>query len=156
MLLHGPWTEEELKAAVRKLIHIPLPGLAAHTEMQRMEIAGELLAQLDVPGQLKGWRYIQYAAACCACSGFLMQDWGRRVYPLVANRFGTSSGAVERAIRTAVENTWLTGNLQGIQQLFGFSVDADRGKPTNAEFIAMLAAHTARILDGKLQKDGGM
>ena len=47
-------------------------------------------------------------------------------------------------MRTAVESTWLHGNLEAIQQLFGFSVDADRGKPTNAEFLSMLAEHVRR------------
>ena len=54
--------------------------------------------------------------------------------------------AVEKAIRTAVESTWLSGSLNAIQSLFGYSVDAERGKPTNAEFLAMLSGDARREL----------
>ena len=81
------------------------------------------------------------AAAALACAPQGAASYSGRLYPWTAAAFGVTPGAVERAIRTAVEDTWLHGDLAAIQALFGFSVDAERGKPTNAEFLSMLAQH---------------
>ncbi|MBR4540231.1 MAG: hypothetical protein IKO52_15490 [Clostridia bacterium] len=119
----------------------PLPVLAREWEEQRLAIAGKLLDRLAVPPRLKGRRYMRVAAAALACSPALGASYRERLYPYVAGQCGTTPQAVERAVRTAVESAWLHGSLEGIQALFGLSVDADRGKPTNAEFLAMLAQH---------------
>ena len=119
----------------------PLPVLAREWEEQRLAIAGKLLDRLAVPPRLKGRRYMRVAAAALACSPALGASYRERLYPYVAGQCGTTPQAVERAVRTAVESAGLHGSLEGIQALFGLSVDADRGKPTNAEFLAMLAQH---------------
>lgn len=80
----------------------------------------------------------------CACAPGLVQ--GKKLYPHLAQRFGTTPGAVEKAVRSAIERTWLSGSLPEIQRLFGLSVDAEKGKPTNLECIAMLAEHVRRML----------
>ena len=84
------------------------------------------------------------AAAALACSPAQGDSYRERLYPYVAGQCGTTPQAVEKAIRTAVESAWLQGSLEGIQALFGLSVDAEKGKPTNAEFLAMLAEHIKR------------
>ncbi len=139
--LCAPWTEETLLAAARDALDRPLPGLAAFREKERLTIAEELLHQLNVSPRLKGRAYLQCAAAALACAPGLAESYGERLYPFVAARYQTTPQAVERAIRTAVEDTWLHGDLPAIQALFGLSVDAEKGKPTNAECLAMLAEH---------------
>lgn len=61
------------------------------------------------------------------------------IYPLIAAQYNTRSSLVERSIRNAIEVAWTRGNIQVLQQYFGYTVDDFKGKPTNAEFIAMLA-----------------
>lgn len=144
MSIAFPCEDEQLLFQAKCCARIPIPALAKPMEETRFSIAAELLDQLGVPRRLKGWRYMHAAAAFSACAPQFFHSYTQSLYPFLAARFQTTSQAVERAIRTAVENTWLHGNLSAIQNLFGFSVDADRGKPTNAEFLSMLAEHTRR------------
>lgn len=137
----GMLLETIFKAAER-----PLPALARPWEELRLSIAGKLLDRLSVPPRLKGRRYMMIASAALACSPALGASYRERLYPYVAGLCDTTPQAVERAVRTAVESAWLQGSLEGIQALFGLSVDADRGKPTNAEFLAMLAQHIREAL----------
>ncbi len=136
-----PCEDSILLNAILAVARRPLPALARQWEEQRLGIAGKLLERLSVPPRLKGRRYMLIAAAALACSPALGASYQERLYPYVAGQCETTPQAVERAIRTAVESAWLHGNLDGIQALFGLSVDADKGKPTNAEFLAMLAQH---------------
>ena len=139
-----PCEDPVLLAFLSSAARRPLPALARPWEEQRLTIAESLLNRLAVPTRLKGRRYMQIAAAAMACSPALGASYRERLYPYVAGQCGTTPQAVERAVRTAVESAWLQGSLEGIQALFGLSVDAEKGKPTNAEFLAMLAEHIKR------------
>ena len=130
----------------------PLPGLAAPWEKDREETAEKYASFLGIPGALKGKQYICLALSMLACAPQLGASYTGLLYPLVASACGTSFHAVEKAIRTAVENTWLNGDLNAIQSLFGYSVDAERGKPTNAEFLSMLAGYVQRELAHRMEK----
>ena len=87
-----------------------------------------------------------YAAACIKMyveNGVnsplrLTQD----VYPAVAKRYNTNAKAVERSIRYAINTAWLKGDMEMQHQLFGYTVDRDKGCPTNKEYITMIAEHT--------------
>ncbi len=118
-----------------------VPRLAKKWEPERLGIAEGLLNELSIPDTLKGKAYMRYSCAALSCAPPLAQSYSSRLYPLTARAFHTTPQAVERAIRTAVEYTWLHGDLNAIQRLFGFTVAAYRGKPTNAEFLSMLAEH---------------
>ena len=148
-----PCEDEILLETVLKAAERTLPALARPWEEQRLALAESLLRRLAVPPRLKGRRYMGVAAAALACSPALGASYRERLYPYVAGQCGTTPQAVERAIRTAVESAWLQGSLEGIQALFGLTVDADKGKPTNAEFLSMLAQHIreelAREMRGK-------
>ena len=123
-----------------------LPELAAPWEEARMEIAQKFAAFLGIPDVMKGKQYICLAVSMLVCAPQLAASYAGLLYPLIASRCATSPQAVEKAIRTAVESTWLSGSLNAIQSLFGYSVDAERGKPTNAEFLAMLSGDARREL----------
>ncbi len=133
----------------------PLPALARGWEEKRLAAAENLLDRLAVPPRLKGRRYLRAAAAALACSPALGVSYRERLYPYVAALYETTPQAVERAVRTAVESAWLHGSLEGIQALFGLSVDAEKGKPTNAECLAMLAEHIRGDLIRQTQRGGG-
>ena len=63
----------------------------------------------------------------------------KALYPAVAKKFGTSPSRVERAIRHAIEVAWDRGNLEVLQNIFGYTISVEKGKPTNSEFIALIA-----------------
>lgn len=130
----------------------PLPKLAEIWESERMGIAQKYADFLGIPDALRGKDYICMAVSMLACAPQLGVSYTGRLYPLVASACATTPAAVEKAIRTAVESTWLSGSLNAIQSLFGYSVDAERGKPTNAEFLAMLAGHTRRELHRRMNQ----
>lgn len=147
-----PCADQALLEAALKAANRPLPALSHAWEEQRFAIAGALLDRLAVPPRLKGRRYMLFAASALACSPALGASYRERLYPYVAGLCDTTSQAVEKAIRTAVESAWLQGSLEGIQALFGLSVDAEKGKPTNAEFLAMLAQHIREELARKMRE----
>ena len=123
---------------------LPLPSLAQMTEGARLQFADALLTGLCVPEKLKGRAFMQHAAAMAACAPGLLTGLKYGLYPLLSERFHSSPAAIERCIRTAVEATWLSGDLNAIHRYFGFSVDAEKGKPTNSEFLSMLSEHVRR------------
>lgn len=142
--LAWPGQADALLPAALSAARASVPLLARPHEGLRLSLADALLDRLEVPETLKGRRYMQYAAAQAAAAPQLLLSCQQALYPLLARRFCAGIPAVEKAIRTAVEHTWLRGDLNAIQALFGFSVDAERGKPTNKEFISMLAEHVRR------------
>jgi len=138
--------EEELLRSAEAAAERPLPKLADPWKAQRRKIAEKYAALLGIPEPLKGKHYICQAVSMLVCAPQLSASYSACLYPLIASACGTSPRAVEKAIRTAVESTWLCGKLSAIQALFGYSVDAERGKPTNAEFLSMLAGYARRDL----------
>ena len=139
-------TDGDLIHSALRTAEKPLPKLAKSWESARMEIAQKYADFLGIPSVLKGKDYICMAVSMLVCAPQLSTSYTGRLYPLIASASATTPSAVEKAIRTAVESTWLSGSLNAIQSLFGYSVDAERGKPTNAEFLAMLAGHARREL----------
>ena len=129
------------------------PRLAKPWEAERLTIAEGLLDALSIPDALKGKAYLRFSCAALACAPQLAQSLSSRLYPYTARAFQTTPQAVERAMRTAVEYTWLHGDLNAIGRLFGLTVDADRGKPTNAEFLSMLAEHVRREIARRMARE---
>ena len=136
-----PWEEKAVLSALHKAAEQPLPLLAAPLSGVREQLSSALAKRLDMKETLKGTAYLCWAAAHCACAPGLMRGG---LYARLADVFSTSPGAAEKAVRAAIEDTWLHGNLPAIQGLFGLTVDAEKGKPTNLECIAMLAEHVRR------------
>lgn len=142
----------ELLLLAERTAQESLPNLAAPWEADRLEIAGHYASILGIPQSMRGNHYIILSLALLSCAPQLGVSYTGLLYPLVASSCNTSARAVEKAIRTAVENTWLHGDLNAIQSLFGYSVDADRGKPTNAEFLSMLTGYVQRELAHRMEK----
>ncbi len=98
----------------------------------------KLLHALGVPSHIKGYQYIRESISLLyknpALSGIT-----KDLYPSVAETFSTTSSRVERAIRHAIEVSWSRGDYDLMEEIFGHSVDYDRAKPTNSEFIATIA-----------------
>lgn len=145
-------SDNELLRLAEDVAQRPLPRLAEPWEADRMKIAERYAFFLRIPDALKGKQYICRAASMLACAPQLGASFTGLLYPLIASSANTSSRAVEKAIRTAVESTWLHGDLDAIQTLFGYSVDAERGKPTNAEFLSMMAGYVEREMKHRMRE----
>ena len=92
-----------------------------------------------VPAHIKGYQYLREAIIIAVGDMDVINAVTKILYPEVAKRFGTTASRVERAIRHAIEVAWDRGDLETLQKYFGYTVSNAKGKPTNSEFIAMIA-----------------
>lgn len=99
----------------------------------------EMLRRLGVPAHLRGYRYMITAILAVLRSERMMECVTKELYPFVAETHDSTSTRVERALRHAIEVAWGRGNIEEQERLFGYTVSLSRGKPTNSEFIAMIA-----------------
>ncbi len=98
-----------------------------------------LLHSLGIPSHIKGYIYIRDGINIMYNNPSLIGAITKELYPEIASRYDTTSSRVERAIRHAIEVSWSRGDYDLMETIFGHSVDYDRAKPTNSEFIATLA-----------------
>lgn len=98
-----------------------------------------LLHTLGMPSHIKGYSYIRDSISLMYNKPSILGAITKELYPEIASRYDTTSSRVERAIRHAIEVSWSRGDIDAMEDIFGNSVDFDRAKPTNSEFIATLA-----------------
>lgn len=102
-------------------------------------IISDTLCRIGVPAHIKGYQYSRASIRHCIDDPEMMSAVTKLLYPTVAKEFHTTPSRVERAIRHAVEVAWSRGDVDVLSSYFGYTVNAQKGKPTNSEFIAMLA-----------------
>jgi two-component system response regulator (stage 0 sporulation protein A) len=102
-------------------------------------VVTETIHQIGVPAHIKGYYYLREAITLSINDPEILGSVTKLLYPNVAKTFKTTSSRVERAIRHAIEIAWDRGDLETLNSYFGFTVHISRGKPTNSEFIAMIA-----------------
>ena len=98
-----------------------------------------VIHEIGVPAHIKGYQYVREAIIIAVEDMDVINAVTKVLYPEVAKRFGTTASRVERAIRHAIEVAWDRGDLETLQKYFGYTVSISKGKPTNSEFIAMIA-----------------
>ena len=98
-----------------------------------------VIHEIGVPAHIKGYQYLREAIMITVNDMEVINAVTKVLYPAVAKRFGTTPSRVERAIRHAIEVAWDRGDLETLQKYFGYTVSNAKGKPTNSEFIAMIA-----------------
>ena len=98
-----------------------------------------ILHELGVPSHIKGYSYIRESVLKVFFNPDMIGGITKELYPKIAEEFNTTVSRVERAIRHAIEVSWNRGNWDLMQEIFGYSVDIDRAKPTNSEFIVTVA-----------------
>ena len=92
-----------------------------------------------MPSHIKGYSYIRDSISLMYNKPSMLGAITKELYPEIASMYDTTSSRVERAIRHAIEVSWTRGDYEVMEEIFGHSVDYDRAKPTNSEFIATLA-----------------
>ena len=99
----------------------------------------KMLHELGIPAHIKGYQYLRDAISMVVRDREMMEAVTKILYPEIAKKNYTSSSRVERAIRLAIEVAWGRGSLEVIDELFGYTISTGKGKPTNSEFIALIA-----------------
>ncbi len=99
----------------------------------------EIIHQIGVPAHIKGYHYVRESIILSVKSPEMINSVTKLLYPTVAKRFDTTASRVERAIRHAIEVAWDRGDVDTLNSYFGYTIHNGRGKPTNSEFVAMIA-----------------
>ena len=102
-------------------------------------IITDILHQIGVPAHIKGYRYVREAIKLTVENPEMLNSVTKILYPTVAKNFKSTSSRVERAIRHGIETAWDRGDVDVLNSYFGYTIQSQRGKPTNSEFIAMIA-----------------
>jgi len=109
------------------------PKIDLETEITNM------LHEIGVPAHIKGYQYLRFAIGLVVEDMAILNSITKTLYPEIAIKYDTTPNRVERAIRHAIETAWERSELEVINKLFRYTIRNDKGKPTNSEFIAMLA-----------------
>lgn len=120
---------------------MPAPTLHPHEE-KSVDIEAQvtkIIHQIGVPAHIKGYQYLRTAILLTIKDSDIINSVTKVLYPSVAKKYSTTTSRVERAIRHAIEVAWDRGDVDTLNSYFGYTIQNSRGKPTNSEFIAMIA-----------------
>ena len=98
-----------------------------------------IIHEIGVPAHIKGYQYLRTAILLTVNDSDIINSVTKVLYPSVAKKYQTTTSRVERAIRHAIEVAWDRGDVDTLNSYFGYTIQNNRGKPTNSEFIAMIA-----------------
>ncbi len=98
-----------------------------------------VIHEIGVPAHIKGYQYLREAIMMVVQDIDIINQITKQLYPEIADKYRTTPSRVERAIRHAIEVAWARGKNDAVESIFGYTVSASKGKPTNSEFIAMIA-----------------
>jgi two-component system response regulator (stage 0 sporulation protein A) len=114
-----------------------LPVIRSRSDLEMM--ISEIMHQVGVPAHIKGYQYLREAIILSIEDTEMISSVTKVLYPTVAKTFKTTPSRVERAIRHAIEVAWDRGDVDVLNSYFGYTIQNQRGKPTNSEFIAMIS-----------------
>ena len=118
-----------------------LPQLCLARVPLMTELAMGLLKALELRPELTAWRFLPEMAALTAVHPALLDGLSAHLYPLIGSRYGMRPAAVERSLRLAVESAWTRSSIWALERFFGQSIDPEKGKPTNREFLCQVCEH---------------
>jgi len=141
-----PFDLEVLGTRIRQLFettttrekNVVYPGPGKFQRNMDVEVT-RIIHQMGVPAHIKGYQYLRDAILFVIDEVSLLGAVTKELYPMIAEKYGTTASRVERAIRHAIELAWDRGNVEMMTKFFGYTINIERGKPTNSEFIAMVA-----------------
>ena len=136
----------EIQALISRILHQTSPspetkaaGRSTSPELDMEIRVTNVIHEIGVPAHIKGYQYLRDAIIMTINDMEVINAITKILYPTIAKRFGTTSSRVERAIRHAIEVAWDRGDIEVLQGYFGYTVSNIKGKPTNSEFISMIA-----------------
>lgn len=113
------------------------PYIAENTDLEAL--VTNIIHEVGVPAHIKGYQYIREAITLAVKDMEVINSITKQLYPMLARKFKTTPSRVERAIRHAIEVAWTRGQMDVNNSMFGNTIASNKGKPTNSEFIAMIA-----------------
>ena len=119
--------------------YIELPNDAIKKEENLEALVTNIIHEVGVPAHIKGYQYLREAIMMVVNDIEVINQITKSLYPQIAHKFNTTPSRVERAIRHAIEVAWGRGQQEAVENIFGYTISAAKGKPTNSEFIAMIA-----------------
>ena len=135
-----PFDENVLASRVLKVALGHEKRVLVQTSVDSDELTvTEILHQIGVPAHIKGYQFLRDAILLTMDEPDYINAVTKRLYPEIAKKNGTTASRVERAIRHAIEVAWDRGDVDTLNSYFGYTIHSLRGKPTNSEFIAMIA-----------------
>lgn len=142
-----PFDEKAISDRIKSLMKINIkerPKEIAGVEKSENNVSVEkdvtaIMHEIGVPAHIKGHQYLRSAILMAVENSEILGGVTKSLYPKVAEKYNTTPSRVERAIRHAIEVAWGRGRLDTLQNVFGYTVNLGKGKPTNSEFIAMIA-----------------
>lgn len=137
-----PCDFERVAERIREIISIERQSRttsARHGEVNIEAMVTSIIHEIGVPAHIKGYQYLREAIMIAVNDMDVINAITKVLYPQVAKAFSTTPSRVERAIRHAIEVAWDRGDLETLQKFFGYTVSNTKGKPTNSEFIALIA-----------------
>ena len=135
--------QEELKETEEKDQSLPLEIIVTN-----------IIHEIGVPAHIKGYQYLRDSIMLAVTDMDILNSITKQLYPTIASKHNTTPSRVERAIRHAIEVAWNRGKMDTIDALFGYTIHAGKGKPTNSEFIALIADKIRLEYRGKFQFRG--
>lgn len=99
----------------------------------------DMIHEIGVPAHIKGYQYLREAIMMSVEDIEMLNSITKILYPSIAKKYQTTPSRVERAIRHAIEVAWSRGKMETLDSLFGYTINIGKGKPTNSEFIALIA-----------------
>ena len=122
-----------------KIPYIEISEAKKKDEENLEALVTNVIHELGVPAHIKGYQYLREAIMMVINDIDIINQITKQLYPDIAKRFKTTPSRVERAIRHAIEVAWVRGEQGTVERIFGYTISASKGKPTNSEFIAMIA-----------------
>lgn len=125
--------KEEMQTTVEKVMEVK------KEERDLEKDVTDMIHEIGVPAHIKGYQYLREAIMMSVEDIEMLNSITKILYPTIAKRFQTTPSRVERAIRHAIEVAWNRGKMETLDSLFGYTINTGKGKPTNSEFIALIA-----------------
>lgn len=122
-----------------KAQYIDIPRTEKKKEDSLEALVTNVIHEIGVPAHIKGYQYLREAIMMVVNDIDVINQITKQLYPDIAQKYRTTPSRVERAIRHAIEVAWGRGQPDVVENIFGYTVSASKGKPTNSEFIAMIA-----------------
>ena len=125
------------KEVKTQYVEIPVDGAKNQENLEAL--VTNIIHEVGVPAHIKGYQYLREAIIMVVNDIDVINQITKSLYPKIADKFTTTPSRVERAIRHAIEVAWGRGQQDVVENIFGYTISAAKGKPTNSEFIAMIA-----------------
>lgn len=135
-----PVCSQQDMGITRGVIETKPDALSKEQSMHNLEAdVTNIIHEIGVPAHIKGYQYLRDAIMMSVDDGEMLNSITKMLYPSIAKKHKTTPSRVERAIRHAIEVAWSRGKMDTIDALFGYTVSNGKGKPTNSEFVALIA-----------------